>query len=712
MYDNLHIEHDDYKDYYDIGLLKRLIPYLRPYIILIIVTSLFIVIATATELTLPYLVKLAVDRYIVVSAQMVKTDTVHSDELTEILNSYRHLFIDGGAGASFITAEKVLKIDPAELNRLKQAGIIREERFYLVAPENEKAWELAGTRKELFTIYPNLAVIKHSDVKNLDVDELYALRAQDLSGLMKLAILAALILISGFIFNFIHIFLLEYFGQRLTHDMRQELFSHLLKQNMAFHDENSTGRLVTRVTNDIQNLNEMIKSVAVTVFKDFFTLIGITAILISINLKLALFTFCLVPPIALLTIFFRSRARKVFRELRRRLAELNSMFAESISGIRVITAFNRQPFNRKTYENLNHLNYLAGMTQIRIFATFIPIIEFISVAGLALIVWYGGGSVFREVMTLGALVAFLSYVQRFFQPMRDLAEKFNILQSAMASLERIFQLLDSSEIIKESSAPLPVPDNIQGKIEFYEVEFAYKPDEPVLRNVSFSVEPGQTLAIVGATGAGKSSIINLLLRFYDVESGAVCVDGLDIRELELKSHRKRIGLVMQDVFIFAGTVRENLSMSNKGLSQKTIDDAAKAVNAFDFIQALPGGWDHMLDEGGLSLSAGQRQLISFARTLAQNPEILVLDEATSSIDSETEKLIDKALERLTSGRTSIIIAHRLSTIQKADKIIVLNRGKIVEEGTHEELLHKEGLYFSLHQLQFQSSISSGDFVSV
>jgi len=688
---------------YDLRLLRRLLPYIRPYTRLLVLTSFLILAATGTDLVLPYLTKVAVDRYIVVSSQEVRIAAGTDPRLVELTRNYRNLFRSSGIpGVYFLSGENARKMELQDLNRLKAAGVIRPDQYYLADKESGRVREVIRKYPELFQQFPEAASIKVEDMARLGREDLYRLRSGDIGGLAWIALIGAVLLLVGFLFNFAQIVLLEAVGQRLTHDLRQDLLNHILKQSLTFHDRSPSGRLVARVTNDIQNLNEMIKSVAVTLFEDAFVLIGIAIILIHINLRLALLTFTLLPGILLVSMIFRRRARDVFRDLRHKVSQINTVFGETISGIRVIQAFRREKFNRARFGELNHENYLIGMRQIKVFALFMPLIEVISAAALGLVIWYGGLSVVREAMTLGAVVAFIGYVRKFFQPIRDVAEKYNILQSAMASLERVFGLFDQRWELPRPAEHRPVPEG-RGEIRFDRVNFGYHPDEPVLKDVSFIVPLGQTLAIVGATGSGKTSIINLLLRFYEVDSGRILVDGADIRELDPAEHRSRIGLVMQEVFLFAGTVQENIALSRDGVSPDRIKAAARAVHAADFIEALPAGYNQRLGEGGLSLSVGQRQLLSLARVLAHDPQVLILDEATAFIDSETEKLIESALAKLTAGRTSIIIAHRLSTIRRADRILVLHQGRVLETGTHQELLTRQGLYYRLHQLQFKEN---------
>ncbi|MEW5722340.1 MAG: ABC transporter ATP-binding protein, partial [Thermodesulfobacteriota bacterium] len=634
---------------YDLRLLRRFSGYARPYRWWLLLTSLIIVAATAADLVLPYLTKVAVDRYIVVSYQEVAVGPEQDREVRRLVEKYQDLLRPSGrAGLYFLSAVASRRLDPAHLALLKKAGVIRPGAYYLVDRRPGPALDTALYRPDLFKFHPLVAAVPLDGLARLSRPELARVRTGDVSGLAFVALLAVAVLALGYFFDFIQVILLESIGQRLAHDLRQDLMAHLLRQSMSFHDRTPTGRLVARLTNDVQNLAEMIKTVAETFFKDAFILAGIVILLLHLDLALALVTFALLPPIILVTGLFRRQARDVFRELRALLARIISTFGETAAGIRVVQAFRRESVNRSRFEALNHDNYLAGLRQIKVFALFTPLIEVLSAVSLALVIWYGGASVIRETMTLGAVVAFIGYTRKFFQPIRDLAEKYNILQSAMASLERIFHLLDHHSALPEPTDPAPTPDG-PGSIAFDRVGFAYPGGDRVLDDVSFRIEPGETLAIVGPTGAGKTSLINLLLRFYDPDQGRVLVDGRDVREHSLAAHRSRIGLVMQDVFLFAGTVRENIALSKTPVPAGKVETAAREVGAETFIRELPGLYDERLGEGGLTLSVGQRQLLAFARVLAQDPRILVLDEATAYIDSETEKLIESALGRLTAG---------------------------------------------------------------
>lgn len=490
-------------------------------------------------------------------------------------------------------------------------------------------------------------------------------------------------------------------GQRVMYDLRMEIFGHLQRLSVGYFDRNPVGRLMTRVTSDVETLNELFSSGVVTIFGDVFTLVAIMGMMLVIDVKLALVTFAVIPLVWLTAAVFRRRVRDAFRDIRYRLARMNAFLQERLSGMRVVQLFGREEDSARRFGELNREHLGAHLRSITVYAIFFPVVEVLTAVAMALLLWYGGLRVLDETLTVGVLAAFIQYTRRFFQPLQDLSEKFNLLQSAMASSERIFALLDEPVSVPEPVSPRPPPRPLRGEVRFEGVWFRYAAEGPwVLRDVSFVASPGRTLALVGHTGAGKTTVVNLLLRFYDPERGRITVDGVDIRELSTAALRSTIGFVQQDLFLFTGDILHNLTLGAP-ISAEAARLAAERVGADRFIERLPSGYGHRLGERGRSLSVGERQLLSFARALALDPAILVLDEATSSVDAEAEAQIQRALAELMAGRTSLVVAHRLSTILHADEILVMHHGEIRERGTHRELLAAGGLYERLYQLQLR-----------
>ncbi len=524
---------------------------------------------------------------------------------------------------------------------------------------------------------------------------------QDISGLSRIALMFLAILVVAFFLRYLQIYIMQFVGQRVMFDMRMELFSHLQEMSLSFFDKNPVGRLITRLTNDVEVLNEMLTSGIIAIFGDIFSLIGIVIVMLWLDFKLALVSFMVLPLLIYATILFRQKARESYRAIRTRIARINAFLQESIVGMPIIQIFNREKKNLGKFEGLNHRYLEACLRSVFYHAAFHPSVEIIGSLAVALIIWYGGGQILKGALTFGALVAFIQYVNRFYHPIRDLSEKYNIMQSAMASSERIFKLLDTPVEIKDAELPLSM-EGIRGEIEFKNVWFAYNGRDYVLRDISFRVRAGEKVAIVGATGGGKTSIISLLARFYDPQKGKILIDEIDIRNFRQKELRRYLGIVQQDVFLFSGTIEDNIKLGENKINFQQVKESASYVNADKFIKKLPHEYQEEVRERGSLLSVGQKQLLAFARALAFDPRILVLDEATSSVDTETEMLIQDASAKLLQHRTSIVIAHRLSTIKDVDRIIVIHKGRVKEVGTHQELLQKKGIYYRLYQLQYQA----------
>jgi ATP-binding cassette subfamily B protein len=534
----------------------------------------------------------------------------------------------------------------------------------------------------------------------------------DLAGLNIIATVYLAVLVAAFSLEYAQTYMMQMMGQRIMFDMRMQIYRHLQRLDLSFYDRNPVGRLMTRVTTDVDVINDLFTSGVVAAFGDLFMLVGIMVTLLWMDWRLALIAFSVLPLILVLAQWFRHNVRDSYRKVRLRIARINAFLNEHINGMATVQLFRREHVNFGRFELINREHRDANVEQIFFYAVFLPAVEFVAAIATALILWFGGGFVLNNTLTLGSLVAFILYAGRFFRPISDMSEKFNTLQAAMASSERIFQLLDTPVAIQsplEATAQSlkPKPEGLKPKahIVFDNVSFAYKGDDEVLRNVSFEVRPGERVGIVGATGAGKSTLISLLLRFYDVTSGRILIDGVDVRDMDLVALRKMFGLVLQDVHLFSGTIAGNIRLGDASIDDRAVREAARAVHAHRFIEALPGGYDAPVAERGATLSVGQKQLLSFARALAFNPAVLILDEATSSVDTETELLIRDALRVLMSGRTTVAIAHRLSTIQDMDKILVFHKGKLREAGSHQQLLAMRGIYYKLFQLQYKAANS-------
>lgn len=676
--ENYNNEEESISKEYDSKLMRRLLKFAKPYTMYILLVIFIMLMVTAMDLARPYLIKNAIDNNLM---GYNKAYTIVDEPLdNSILLGDKYLVqgdIKGGEPCSMVYFDNSYYIIHGKVQENTEFSI-KVDRF----TQDGKVYKADKLRSE----------------------DLKILRKKDARQVLKTAIYIVIIAILMFILNYIQIYILQYTGQKIVFNIREAVFKQVESLSLSFFDKNPVGRLVTRVTNDVETLNEMYTSVLVNLFKDLFLLVGIVIAMFLLDVKLALITVGALPFVILTAYVFKKYDREAYRKVRARLARINSSLSENISGMKTVQVFGKEKKKYKEFEEVNKSYKEATMQQIKVFAVFRPTMDLLSSLTLTVLLWFGGIRAIDGNIRLGVLFAFISYLMQFFQPIFDLTEKYDILQSSMASSERIFMLMDNEEKINNIENPIEV-DRLKGNIEFKNVWFAYKDEDWILKDVSFNIKKGEKIAFVGATGAGKTSIINLITRLYDIQKGEILVDGQNIKHMKKEELRENIATVLQDVFLFAGDIKGNVRLNNDSISDEDIIKACRYVNADKFIEKLPEKYSAPVNERGSTFSQGQRQLIAFARAIAFDPPILVLDEATSNIDTETESLIQDALNKLTINRTTIIVAHRLSTIKNADKIIVLHKGKIREVGNHEELVAKQGLYSNLYKLQYMEGKS-------
>lgn len=670
--------------------LIRLGHYAKPYFPHIFLCILMLILIVTSDLAQPVIIGKAVD-----------------DLINHYDKSYRVAATDENAEYE-AAGYRLIPIDPSELTGEGPYAVMLyiENEYYMMGDLNaEQAKELLamkGHEEEIAVSGSEILLGDGSVVIRtlLSHDELAGLRSNDYSELVGLAILYIVLLVAGLLTSFAQSILLGYVGQKIIYAIRNDLYHHVQGLDIEFFNDTPVGKLVTRLTNDTEGLNELYTNCLVTTIKCVFTLGGIIIVMIGINWKLALAEFTVIPIIAVSTFIFRKHSRRNHRNMRTKLATVNIFLSEHFSGMRLVQIFAQEKPVYDQFDAVNADYKKSCMRQVILFGIYRPAMYLLYIVGVIIVLVYGGSLVLSGALTIGTLVIFTDYISRFFNPIQTLAEQFDTMLSAMASAEKIFSLMDYNEKIPEAENPLPLK-NPQGHIEFRHVWFAYDEDQWVLKDVSFEVLPGQTVAFVGATGAGKTSILNLISRYYDIQKGEILLDGHNIREYKISDLRNCIGQMLQDVFLFTGDISSNIRLRNTEITGPEIQEAARYVNADAFISKLPRGYEEKVYERGATLSAGQRQLLSFARTLVFHPAILILDEATANIDTETEELIQDALKKLMKGHTTLVVAHRLSTIQHADKIIVMHKGRIQEAGNHQELLAKKGIYYQLYQLQYQ-----------
>ena len=617
--------------------------------------------------------------------------------IDQYINGYYHPYVEAD-----VSAPDAINWNGLVLSRDQAVSKADSASFYQIFLWKDHYYMAENLTRAECTALQNAdtSVLKNyvsEGAQKLTSNDLKILRQNDFKGILKAGILFLLLLFSGFFLNLADTWLLQKMGQQIVYKLREETFTHIHSLSLSFFNTTPVGKLVTRVSNDTEAVNELFSTILVKLFKNVVKIIGYAVVMLSINVKMAGISFLLLPLVAILTFVFRHLSRKAYQITRNKITELNTFLSEHISGMKLIQIFAREKEKYSEFEGKSMELYRANFREIMTFAIFRPSIYMVSVIAMILVIRTGSLSVLNRSLSLGTLFVFITYISSFFEPIQELSEQLGTLQSSIASAEKIFSVLDVKPEIVSPADPTPV--NILGEIEFRHVWFAYEEENYILKDVSFVIHPGEKAAFVGATGAGKSTILNLIGRYFDIQKGQILIDGIDIHEIDLDVLRGAIGQVQQDVFIFTGDIKSNISLNNEAISPDDVRRAAEIVNADPFIQKLPHGYDEPVTERGSTLSAGQRQLLSFARTLAYDPKILVLDEATANIDTETETLITQALARLMDGRTTIMVAHRLSTIQHADKIIVMHHGEIKESGTHQELLVKDGLYKKLYELQ-------------
>ncbi|MCB5259902.1 MAG: ABC transporter ATP-binding protein [Candidatus Cloacimonetes bacterium] len=699
--------------FYDRRLYGKMAHYLKPYMKWVIISFLVLMLVTGAELILPLIQSTAIDNYIVSD----KSIAIFTDEnmYQEFMQHYEVLKLKEYSQDKIhfvvISASDRNKMDKPHLEELENLGIVSPQTVFLVddnatnrailqqhlefdANPEDGIEELAG----YFMIGSGKIAVSRSKMQELPRNDRLKVRQDSSVALLWLSLLYLGIIIIRFVSGYSQAVMTTTFSQKAMNDLRHDVFAHLQKMPTQYFDKNPVGRLVTRVTNDIRAIDEMLASGVITIVQDVILIIAIVALMLILDWQLALVSMAILPLVIWVIAIFRRKTRVIYREVRKYLAQLNATLAEHIAGQKIIQLFNQYSHKRDEFAAINQMYFLTSMKQLKLFAFFRPIIHVSSQIAVAIIIWYGGGQILRSAITIGLLMAFTQYIRKLFEPINDFSEKFNVLQGALAGAERIFDLMALEP--EDYRAELINNVKFEGEIEFENVWLAYNHDEWVLKDISFKIKPGEKIALVGHTGSGKTSIVNLILGMYPYQKGRILIDGKNLSSYALRDLRTNVGIVQQDVFIFSGNISENIALNNSKMTAEEIRQVAQYVNADKFIQQLPHKYDEPVMERGATLSTGQRQLIAFARVLAYNPSIFILDEATSNIDTETEILIQDALEKIIKNRTSIIIAHRLSTIQHADRIIVLHKGRIVEEGSHFDLLDKKGLYYDLYRLQY------------
>ncbi len=684
------------------ALLRRLLQFVAPHKWKAIIAVAALLVATAGELSIPIVIQRTVDEYLVRSYVRISETGAESADLDSLRLDDADIRIDGHI---YVNTSRLVDVTGLERERLTDAGILSEEQFFVVGLNDARVQGIVTQHDELFTRSADHASIRSSDLGLIEPDDRRLLRAPDIDGITRMALFFLIVLVAVLSLSFTQVYLLALTGQGIMKDMRLALFKHVTHQSLDYLNRNPVGKMVTRVTNDVETINELFQNVLSNLIRDMARMIGVVIALFILSRRLGTVTLLTLPPVVVAFAFFRVRAREAFRNVRVWVSRVNTFLNEHLSGMGVVQMFVTERRAAERFEQDNEALMKANLGEMYVMATFRPLVDLLSNVSIAVIIYFGASFFSRGLVSLGIVIAYINYVRLFYQPVMSISEQFTILQSAMAGGERVFQILDEKDEIADTGTGT-MPQPVRGEVVFDNVVFAYKPGEIVIRNLSFRIAAGETVAVVGYTGAGKTTIANLLTRMWDIQEGSIRIDGTDIRSVPLAQLRTTVQPIQQDVFLFNETVSENIRLG-ADFTDDRIRDVSRIVQAEKFITQLPEGFDSVLNEGATNISTGQRQLLSFARVLAHDPRIIIMDEATANIDTETEQLIQKAMLKLMEGRTSLVIAHRLSTIRHADRILVLSHGQLVEQGTHDELIGHRGLYYNLYRLQYQDEPGSG-----
>ncbi|MDR3343574.1 MAG: ABC transporter ATP-binding protein/permease [Treponema sp.] len=705
-----YFETEDVVKGYDSGIVKRILSYVKPYRFLVVVTLLTLAVSTLGELAVPVLQQRVIDNDILARFLLIRTDVLAHEEpglahdtrgtLEALMGTPGMLPI---GDYCFVPQDQDTKIASRVEEELRQKGILGEAQWYAFSYKSgDPSLEVMDKYGEFFIKGDTAAAIYTKDLYTLPVQAIATIRSRDIASIIRVVVFLLIILALVFVFTFIQTWTTTLLGQHVMKDMRLALFKKTASQSTAFLSRHPVGRIVTRLTGDVETINEFFTSVLVAFLKDLAIMVGALITLFLLSPKLAVVALCTMPPALAITAYSRIKARDAFRRQRTASSRVNSYLSERLSGVAVVQLFRGEKRSAREFAEGNNELLKANLGEMYVFATFRPFVELLSTITMAVIIAVGANLVLNLSLSLGVLIAFINLTGMFYGPVMDIAEKYTLLQSAMAGGERVFKLLDTDDHIPDQGTHR-IEGMVRGHIAFEDVHFSYKKDEGILKGLTFKVNPGEMAAIVGYTGAGKTTITNVLARLWDIDGGSILLDGIPLPDIPLNELRRSVLPVLQDVFLFSGTVVDNIRLG-LSLTDEAVAEAAKAVHAHEFISRLPDGYQTRLSEGATNISSGQRQLISFARVIAHNPAIVILDEATSSIDTETEHLIQLGIQRVLAGRTSIVIAHRLSTIRHSDRILVLSGGRIVEQGKHEELIEQKGIYAGLYQLQYAGKI--------